>query len=98
MGDADIPTDIHRNNKQQLTFKSNTAVGSSGGLGSYTPSKIQLSVSSPVFQYGVSRTPVSCPPLTPPVPPPVCPAPAPALLPADIGVSWGSQASSDMLF
>jgi len=80
-------------NKQQNIFKANTAVGSSGGLGSYTPSKIQM-IEAP-FQLGVSRTPVT----------PSAPAPSatthtsdPALLPADHGLSWGNAASSDMLF
>lgn len=81
-------------NKQQNIFKANTAVGSSGGLGSYTPSKIQM-IDAP-FQLGVSRTPATQP------------APNPntslqhsqdtALLPADHGLSWGNAASSDMLF
>merc|ERR1711936_1070016 len=40
-------------------LKSNTPVGSSGGLGSYTPSKIHLSDSP--FQLGVSRSKPSNP-------------------------------------
>jgi hypothetical protein len=81
-------------NKQQNIFKANTAVGSSGGLGSYTPSKIQM-IEAP-FQLGVSRTPVTP---SAPVPPASTPHTSdPALLPADHGLSWGNAASSDMLF
>jgi len=81
-------------NKQQNIFKANTAVGSSGGLGSYTPSKIQM-IEAP-FQLGVSRTPVtpSAPVSTPSIPQ----NNDTALLPADHGLSWGNAASSDMLF
>lgn len=94
---ADIPEKEDEeapHNKQQNIFKANTAVGSSGGLGSYTPSKIQMSEAP--FQLGVSRTPVtpSAPVSTPSTPP----TNDTALLPADHGLSWGSAASSDMLF
>jgi len=86
-------------------LKSNTPVGSSGGLGSYTPSKIHLSDSP--FQLGVSRSKPNNP---------LASATSTtsssstssnsssttsssaALVPADHGVSWGRAASSDMLF
>jgi len=75
------------------SLKLNTPVGSTGGLGSYTPSKIQMSESP--FQLGVSR---SKPTATPAVEAPPSPPSDPYLLPADQGISWGSSASSDMLF
>ena len=79
-----------------------------GGLGSYTPSKIQISEAP--FQLGVSRTSSSSSTSTPTTnsssnyPASVQSSKAPSstqetiLLPADDGVSWGSAASSDMLF
>jgi len=81
-------------NKQQNIFKANTAVGSSGGLGSYTPSKIPM-IEAP-FQLGVSRTPVT--PSAPVSTPNMSHTNDTALLPADHGLSWGNAASSDMLF
>jgi len=74
-------------------LKANTVVGSSGGLGSYTPSKIHLSDSP--FQLGVSRTPAA-PTATSSTA--AAAAPGPTLVQADHGVSWGRAASSDMLF
>merc|ERR1712203_503391 len=93
--------------KPQSIFKTNsTVVGSSGGLGSYTPSKIQISESP--FQLGVSRTTSSSStPSTPSssiYPSSNLSSKGPSsnqetiLLPVDDGVSWGSAASSDMLF
>lgn len=89
----------------QSIFKTNsTVVGSSGGLGSYTPSKIQISEAP--FQLGVSRT-TSTPTTNSSSssnPSSVQSSKAPSstqetiLLPVDDGVSWGSAASSDMLF
>merc|ERR1712029_68721 len=77
-------------------FKTNSSVGSSGGLGSYTPSKIQMAESA--FQLGVSRTnPSSKTPVSNNISNSQ-PAPETILLPADDGISWGSAASSDMLF
>jgi len=89
------------------TLKSNTIVGATGGLGSYTPSKIQLSEAP--FQLGVSRsqppTPTVAVASTGQVSPariagtsPSPPCDVPCLRPADQGISWGSSASSDMLF
>merc|ERR1712122_361085 len=91
--------------QSQSIFKNSSAVvGSSGGLGSYTPSKIQISESP--FQLGVSRTTSSSStPSTPSssiYPSSNQSSKAPSsnqetiLLPADDGVSWGSAASSDM--
>jgi len=89
-------------------LKSNTPVGSSGGLGSYTPSKIHLSDSP--FLLGVSRSSGPNNPLasaassSPPTSSSSNSSSAsnssasPALVPADHGVSWGRAASSDMLF
>jgi len=100
-GQEELPTDNSEkededatHNKQQNIFKTNTAVGSSGGLGSYTPSKIQMSEAP--FQLGVSRTPVT--PSTPIAAPTTTSSNDTALLPADHGLSWGNAASSDMLF
>jgi len=96
--DADEEIIVEVNNSKQQSssiFKSNSSVGSSGGLGSYTPSKIQMSESS--FQLGMQRsspsstTPASSSSST-------HTSPETILLPADDGVSWGSAASSDMLF
>jgi len=91
-------------------LKSNTPVGSSGGLGSYTPSKIHLSDSP--FLLGVSRSGPSQPnnPLAAAASSSSTSSnssssssssnssASPALVPADHGVSWGRAASSDMLF
>jgi len=84
-------------------LKSNTPVGSSGGLGSYTPSKIHLSDSP--FLLGVSRSGPSTPnnPLASTSTSSSSSSSSsnsasPALVPADHGVSWGRAASSDMLF
>jgi len=93
--------------QSQSIFKNNSSVvGSSGGLGSYTPSKIQISESP--FQLGVSRTTSSSsstPSTSSSKPSPPTPSSKTSssnqetiLLPADDGVSWGSAASSDMLF
>merc|ERR1719384_2392135 len=89
----------------QSIFKTNSSVGSSGGLGSYTPSKIQISEAP--FQLGVSRTTSSSSSSssTPTTnsssnyPSSVQSSKAPSssqetiLLPVDDGVSWGSAAS-----
>ena len=72
-----------------------------GGLGSYTPSKSQMSES--VFQLGLSREQnigekyqqKNKSSVTSPSSPS---SPETILLPTDDGVSWGSSASSDMLF
>jgi len=85
-------------------LKSNTPVGSSGGLGSYTPSKIHLSDSP--FQLGVSRSSQPNNPLATTSTSSSsnqssstsANSSTPALVPADHGVSWGRAASSDMLF
>merc|ERR1712048_1049049 len=80
----------------QAKFKSNTSVGSSGGLGSYTPSKIQLSDSP--FLLGVSRAgPASTTAAATEAEEVAEPAAtcSPTLLPADHGLSWGHAASSD---
>jgi len=87
-------------------LKSNTPVGSSGGLGSYTPSKIHLSDSP--FLLGVSRSgPSPNNPLASAASSSTSSnsssvasssSASPALVPADHGVSWGRAASSDMLF
>merc|ERR1712241_1604433 len=82
---------------QSSIFKTNnSSVGSSGGLGSYTPSKIQMSES--VFQLGVSRVSSSSSSSSSSFSTSKTPAPETILFPADDGVSWGSSASSDMLF
>lgn len=95
--DEDIQEDVNpasNNSKQQSSiFKTNSSVGSSGGLGSYTPSKSQMAES--VFQLGVSRSSASSKSSAPSS---GSSAPETILLPADDGVSWGSSASSDMLF
>merc|ERR1712173_364368 len=82
-------------------LKSNTPVGSSGGLGSYTPSKIHLSDSP--FQLGVSRSSQPNNPLATTSTSSSSSnqssstsanSSTPALVPADHGVSWGRAASS----
>merc|ERR1712203_521721 len=88
--------------KPQSIFKTNsTVVGSSGGLGSYTPSKIQISEAP--FQLGVSRTsstPTTSSSSTSTSSAQSSKAPSGTqetiLPPVDDGVSWGSAASSDM--
>jgi len=85
-------------------LKSNTPVGSSGGLGSYTPSKIHLSDSP--FLLGVSRSGPSQPndPLASASSTSTSlssssnSSASAALVPDNHGVSWGRAASSDMLF
>jgi len=88
------------------SMKTNTSVknNSSGGLGSYQPSKIQMSDAP--FQLGVSRTSTGQPATsstsaghvaTPSKGPPSPPLES-CLRPTDEGISWGSSASSDMLF
>merc|ERR1712223_45244 len=84
-------------------LKSNTPVGSSGGLGSYTPSKIHLSDSP--FQLGVSRSSQPNNPLATTASTSSSSSnqssstsansSTPALVPADHGISWGRAASSD---
>jgi len=91
----DLEPSNNTNNNNHNLFKSNTAVGSSGGLGSYTPSKIQMSEAP--FQLGVSRS-TQQPNPSPAQPTSLDLGDSPALLPADQGISWGHAASSDMLF
>jgi hypothetical protein len=74
-------------------------------LGSYTPSKIQISEAP--FQLGVSRITPTAPAASAAVSVDSGPASLsslspngndPFLLPADEGLSWGNAATSDMLF
>jgi len=92
--------------KPTQSLKTNTSVknNSSGGLGSYQPSKIQMSDAP--FQLGVSRTSAGHPATlstsagqqTTPSQAPHSPPSESCLRPTDEGISWGSSASSDMLF
>jgi len=92
---VEVPLNII-NNMSQPTLKSNTPVGSLGGLGSYTPSKIQIAEEP--FELGVSRTPVSSNSQVSADVPSLTSDPFLLPAPADQGLSWGSAASSDMLF
>lgn len=96
--DEDTQEDVNpasNNSKQQSSiFKTNSSVGSSGGLGSYTPSKSQTAES--VFQLGVSRSAAASSKSSGSSS--GSSVQETILLPADDGVSWGSSASSDMLF
>jgi hypothetical protein len=80
-----------------------SVVVSLGGLGSYTPSKIQISEAP--FQLGVSRTTPtaavtssSSASVVADSPPSSLSPKDPFLLPADEGLSWGNAATADMLF
>jgi len=94
------PALAEQNQISASSLKSNTSMATSGGLGSYTPSKIQMTETP--FQLGVSKRPAPAPSTA--ASPPSDPflrqteAADPFLRPADTGVSWGRSASSDMLF